>query len=118
MSNKRILIVDDEHLVLKSLEVNLKREGFEVFTAVNVNQAMDLVGQYHFDVLLSDFHLGDLSGKDLAQKVKKIAPATRLIIFSGYEDEAFFSNMLAEGVDLFLAKPFNLSDILDAIANF
>jgi DNA-binding NtrC family response regulator len=115
MHKKRLLIVDDEHLVLKSLEVNLKREGFDVYTATGFDDAMALIGQHHFDVILSDFHLGNLSGRDLMLQVKKIAPAARFIIFSGYEDEALFDNILSEGADIFLPKPFKLSDILAAI---
>lgn len=117
MNKKRILIVDDEHLILKSLEVNLRREHFDVYTASDVKEALNLVQRHHFHVILSDYHLGELTGIDLFEKTKVIAPDTKLILFSGHDEKFINGTKLSEKADLFLSKPFDLDEILEGIQN-
>jgi DNA-binding NtrC family response regulator len=117
MSGKNILIVDDEQLILKSLETNLQREQFCVFTATSVEQALTTAKKHPCDIILCDYCLGHKTGIDLFEQIKQISPDCKFILISGNGDKLLVDKVLSQGVDLFIAKPFNLDEILEAIKN-
>src|SRR5947207_2408621 len=69
----RVLVVEDQELERKSLTQLLKREGFHVFGAENADKAIGYVDE-NMDVVLSDLHMGDVSGLDLLSLWKQKQP--------------------------------------------
>jgi DNA-binding NtrC family response regulator len=106
----RILIVEDDGLFLWSLNCFLKKEGYEVFTAANAESAMDVAQQQSFDIVISDFHLPGLNGRDLIRKVRSAQPATKTILISAYQPEEI-ENKDPDLLNAYLNKPIELKSL-------
>ena len=82
---KTILVVEDTALVLKTVRMILENANFTVLAAASADEAMQLAGSAKtIDLLLSDVMMPDVSGPDLALKLKELRPEMRVILMSGY----------------------------------
>ncbi|MCD4763605.1 MAG: response regulator, partial [Desulfobacterales bacterium] len=86
MSNKskQILVVDDDLSMREFLEVMLSREGYKVSCAESGKKAISMINKKHFDLLLCDIRLGDISGLDVLRAAKKKSQHTVVIMISAY----------------------------------
>ena len=107
----RILVVDDDQDLLKMLELNFKRQGFQVQTAATGAQALALVDQEVFDLVLSDLMIDDLSGIDVLSHVKQGAPQTEVIIITGYSSVGSAVQAMQEGAYDYITKPVDLDEL-------
>lgn len=103
--NMRILVVDDDELVLKILARQLLKEGHTVVTANSGTDFMEKVKAAAFDLFILDRALGDMSGNQLAFEMKKHYPAVPVIQLTGFELERSRSVDCPPGVDAVLGKP-------------
>jgi two-component system, response regulator YesN len=115
LDKNSILIVDDEKLIIKALKANLTREGFNVSTAENVDQALAVIQSKQIDIMLSDYILGNITGLELLKQTKKYHPDIKVIMFSGQKDTLAVEKILAHGADTFIAKPFGMEKLLEEI---
>jgi two-component system response regulator AtoC len=72
MSNTRILVVDDEHLIRWSLEQNLKKQGYDIMTAGTGEDALKMVREEQPDLILLDIQMPGINGLEVLEKVKEI----------------------------------------------
>src|SRR5438105_10041124 len=79
----RVLVVEDHEAERRAISQILKSEGFTVFGAENADKAMGYLDE-NIDVVLSDLHMGDVSGIDLLQLWKKKRPDTQFILLTGH----------------------------------
>ena len=70
MRKTKILVVDDEHLIRWSLEQNLKKQGYEVLTASNGEEALKLVHEEQPELILLDIQMPGINGLEVLEKVK------------------------------------------------
>jgi CheY-like chemotaxis protein len=102
----RVLLVDDNPSILLTLALVLRKNGFDVATAANVNEALKLIASQTFDVLLSDLHMpqpGD--GLTVVSAMRNADPKAVTIIFSGYPEMAQATAALLHQTDDILVKP-------------
>ena len=112
----RVLLVDDNEAVLVTLSQVLKRNGFEVVSAANVNDALRLIGSQKFDVLLSDLHMphpGD--GLTVVSAMRNADPKAVTLIFSGYPEMKEAAEALLMQTDEVLLKPLAVEKLIDSI---
>ena len=83
----KVLVVEDDNLFLWSLGHFLKREGYEVSSAMTAELAFDLAKKQPFDIVISDFHLPGLNGKELIKKVRALYPVIKTVLISAYQRE-------------------------------
>lgn len=110
---EKILLIDDEESVCEILKYNLEKEGYEVDAAYSAEEALELdLAQY--DLLIVDIMMGDMSGFDLAKRVRNVsATETTPIIFCSAlneEDEKVMG--LNIGADDYITKPFSIGEVL------
>ena len=74
---KKILVVEDDSLFLWSLVSFLNREGYEVSPVKSGESALDIARSQSFDLIISDFQLPGLNGRELIRKIKSLQPATK-----------------------------------------
>jgi len=111
---KKILIVDDRIEVLKMLGRFLDRKCFSVHLSDSLEKALRLCEEIKFDLVLSDFDLGKISGIELINKIRKIQPRIKTILMSG--SFMFDEEMLRiERIDAFLQKPFEVKELKSLI---
>ena len=111
MRKKTFLIIDDEDGIVAEVKDFFTEEGFEVFTAATGKEGLDLIMQVKPNVLLLDMKLPDIAGIQVLKTCKEISPFTRVIVNTGYVDQAVIDEAERLGRDCFLQKPFNLETL-------
>jgi CheY-like chemotaxis protein len=110
-----ILIVDDEPDMGWALEHLLNSQGFVTQKALSSQEALNLMEQHQFACAFLDAKLPDMDGLELARRIRKIAPDTRIIMVSGYfyRDDVSIQDAITRGLILdFISKPFLQEEIL------
>ncbi|CAN5234969.1 response regulator [soil metagenome] len=107
----RILVVDDEPYICRTLERFLVRLGHEVSTAGSVPDAIEQLMQAPFDLVLTDLRLPGPSGLDLLIEVRSRSPGTRMILMSANADLPSAALGIERGIDQLVLKPFDLQEL-------
>ncbi|MBU4288980.1 MAG: sigma-54 dependent transcriptional regulator, partial [Proteobacteria bacterium] len=117
MSNKpqHILVVDDELSMREFLELMLSREGYKVSCAESGKKAISMINQKHFDLLLCDIRIGDISGIDVLRAAKKQNPHTVVIMISAYASAETAVEAMNEGAYDYVPKPFDNEELKQTI---
>jgi DNA-binding NtrC family response regulator len=102
----KVLIVDDEPGMRRILAVNLRRDSHVVVEAAGASEALALIGQEDFDVVLTDHKMPDGSGLDVLQAVQKDDPTTSVIFLTAVGSLELAVECMREGAFDFLTKPF------------
>lgn len=108
---KRILIVDDEPRYLRLLEANLRTEGYEVVTASDGAQAVDVFSNQPIDLVLMDVMMPKLDGFGATQRIREFSNIP-IIILTAKGDEQDRVRGLDLGADDYLVKPFSATELL------
>jgi len=108
-----ILVVEDEAPILKLAVSALERQGYRVLTASDGETAMRIAAEHDgiIDLLLSDGVLSGMRVPELLRRVRSGRPQTKILLMSGYSQEAVFQNEIVEPQTAFLAKPFTASQL-------
>lgn len=106
---KELLVVDDEHQITKALKAFFEQKGFHVSTAGTAQEALEQAHRRCADVVVLDVRLPDGSGLDVLSRLKAESPEMRVVIISGYGDQATIDEARRRGASGFLAKPFEFS---------
>jgi DNA-binding response OmpR family regulator len=111
MRHYRILAVDDEEHILNFLSVKLKASGYEVFTASNGMQALDIVRANNIDLIVLDLLMPVMDGLDTLKEIRAFSTAAVIILTAKGKDEEKIRG-LRLGADDYLAKPFNPDELI------
>jgi two-component system KDP operon response regulator KdpE len=111
----RILIVDDEHDVVRILQKSLVTQKYEVLTAHDGKNALLLAEKQHPDLILLDINLPDLSGIDICKQLRARSQLPAIIVISVRNKEREKVRMLDAGADDYIAKPFGIDEVLARI---
>lgn len=109
---ERILIVDDEKKLLRSLEDFFSTQGYEVLCAARGDEAVKLATEKAPDLVILDIMLPDVSGYDVCRAIKAKLPATRVIMLSAKGEEVDKVLGLEIGADDYMTKPFGVRELL------
>lgn len=114
-----ILVVDDHSLVLKALKDILKADfpNAVISDANSGTVALELLAKTHFDVVILDIGLPDVSGLDMISQIKSLCPGMRIIVNTMHEELWFVKQLLKSDVDAILFKSLDSSAIVDAVVN-
>lgn len=120
MAVPKVLVIEDEELVIKVLEFRLKKEGYEVFLAKDGDQALKLIEQHRFNLILVDIMLPYVGGLEITHKVKSnpLTKDTPVIVLSANGLENVILEAFSLGADDFIAKPFNLPELIIRIKKY
>jgi two-component system response regulator HydG/two-component system response regulator AtoC len=105
---QKILLIDDEKNILRVISATLKREGFQVETALSGEEALSEIGKDSHDLILSDFKLPGISGEKLLEKVKSTNPRLPFILLTAYGTIEQAVTAMKKGAYTYLTKPVNL----------
>ena len=111
MTRQNILVVDDEAPMRKLLSSNLKASGYAVSTAADGTEAIKLMEEHPFDLLLLDLNLPGPNGLQVLQAVRRAAEVPVLVV-SGRGRERDKVETLDLGADDYLSKPFGIPELL------
>lgn len=118
---RRILVIDDDPLVLETLQIMLQAGGHTTIPASGGQAGIDLFQQelgtqQRFDLVLSDLGMPKVDGHAVASAVKRLSPATPVVLLTGWGEGLQHDARPNPAVDLVMSKPPRLRDLHDAIA--
>lgn len=112
----KILFVDDDKDILSSLKRQMRKESFQVITANSGEEALSILENESFPVIVSDERMPEMSGVELLKQVKKIYPDSIRIILSGYADSKTIIDAINQGeIYRFIAKPWDINDLKNSL---
>ena len=117
-SGSRILWIDDEIDLLRPHILLLEKSGYEIETATNGEDGIELVRQKHFDLIFLDESMVGLSGLDVLPVLKEIDPSTPIVMATKNEAESVMEEAIGSKIDDYLTKPLNPAQILAACKKF
>jgi NO-binding membrane sensor protein with MHYT domain/nitrogen-specific signal transduction histidine kinase/CheY-like chemotaxis protein len=116
--NERILVVEDEDAVRAIVGEQLGSLGYAVKLAGNADQALELLRDNDFDLVLTDVIMpGRLNGKALAEEIQRLWPDTRIVFMSGYSENMLMRDGRLDSGVMLLAKPYVKADLARVIRN-
>ncbi len=111
----KILVVDDDAIVIKSCRRILEAEGFEVTSVPNADDALEKMKFFDFDLLLMDVKMPKRDGIFLMREIKKSWPDIPIIVMSGYPTPETVSDVLKLGATQFIPKPFRPDELAKSV---
>ncbi|GFO58435.1 acetoacetate metabolism regulatory protein AtoC [Geomonas silvestris] len=111
MRRTKIMVVDDEHLIRWSLEQNLKKQGYEVYTAGTGEDALRLAREEQPDLVLLDYHLPGINGLEVLQRLKETDEDVVVIMVTAQGGLETAVNTMRHGAYDYINKPFNLDEL-------
>ena len=113
----RVLVVDDETGMRKSLAIMLRREGSTVSEAAGGVEAVDQLGREVFDLVVADLNMHDLSGLDVLRHLRQTSPDVEAILMTAYGTIESAVEAMKLGAFDFITKPFQAEEILLRVRN-
>ncbi len=116
-SRTRVLVIDDDPVILELLRINFEIEGFEVISACDGQEGLDRAGSDHPDVILSDIMMPRLDGLQLLTRLKGDPATARVpvVLLSAKAQKAEVDRGMALGADDYVTKPFDPLELLDRV---
>jgi DNA-binding NtrC family response regulator len=109
MTKKKILVVDDEKPIRNACEVILVKEGYDVQVAESGEQAVQMLKESRYDLVITDLQMYDIGGVELLEHVSANYPGTDMIMMTGYGSTDTGLKRPEQGACAYIAKPFDLT---------
>jgi formate/nitrite transporter len=111
----RMLVIDDENVVLESCNKIFTAEGFDVVTTNSAQEGLDLIADSSFDVVLCDWKMPGFDGMDVVEEVDKRSPDSVIVMISGYPSVGRATEAMKRGALDYVPKPFSPDEIAQAV---
>jgi len=106
---QKILVVDDESLILTAVERALLKVGYRVFSAMNMEALGTVLAEAPFDLLITDIHLVEETADYVIRRVREGSPSVRILLMSG--------GSCKDQMHPFIEKPFSISGLRQIVRN-
>ena len=117
MEKQKVLIVDDEETIRVSLKSSLNKSGIHSDTAESGSIALEILKSDHYDIVLTDIMMDDVTGITLLKKVKERFPKIEVLLMTGYANIETAIEAVRLGASDYLVKPCTIKAILSSIKN-
>lgn len=109
---KTILLIEDNNLLLKTVQLKLSREGFQVVCCSDGNEGLDYLQNNVPDIILTDIMLPYVSGLEIVKAAKqKEGVQIPVVVFSAFGQESMVREAFELGADDYINKPFSLNEL-------
>lgn len=112
----KVLVVDDERGARMALEIPLRLSGYDVSTAAGGREALALGESKHFDVVMTDVFMPDMTGIELVQEFRRRTPDAKIIVVTAQGSLEIALDAIETGAFDFLAKPFDIDEALALVS--
>lgn len=107
---KKVLVVDDEKLIVKGIRFSLEQDGMEVTCAYDGEEALRLAHEKEFDIILLDIMLPKMSGTEVCQQIREFSNVP-IVMLTAKSDDMDKIMGLEYGADDYITKPFNILEV-------
>lgn len=111
MSKTKVMVVDDDPMMIDLARYQLQSRGYEVLTAETGQEALKLNADQHSEVVLTDLQLPDIDGIELVRQLKENAPGTEIIMVTGYGSVNGAIEATKAGAFYFIEKPVEFEEL-------
>lgn len=108
---KKLLIIDDEKIILESLRHELVHDGYEVTTAENGEEGLAIMKRQYLDLIVTDLMMEGIDGLEVLKAVKEYDPEISVIILTGFGELSTAIEALRLGADDYLLKPCDCKEL-------
>lgn len=114
MTNKKVLIVDDEEHIRELIKFNLKKEGYDIEVAVSGIEALNLIKEVKFDLILLDLMLPEIDGLEVCRRIREDEETSDLPVMMITAKGEEFDKVLGleTGADDYITKPFSIRELM------
>lgn len=114
MTNKKVLIVDDEEHIRELIKFNLKKEGYDTEVAVNGTEALKIIREIKFDLILLDLMLPEIDGLEVCKEIRRNEETSDIpVMMITAKGEEFDKVLGLElGADDYITKPFSIRELM------
>jgi len=112
---QRMLVIDDEEVVLESCRKVFEAEGFEVVTTTSPQEGLRFASASSFDVILCDWKMPGFDGMDVVEEIDQRSPDSAVVMISGYPTLGRATEAMKRGAMDYVAKPFTPEEIAEAV---
>lgn len=113
--SKRILVIDDEDIIIKSCVRSLTPEGYIVDTALSGREGLEIFKKNQYDLVIVDLKMPEMNGIEVMKQIQKIHPEQRIIIMTGYDTIEHVVESISSGATHYLEKPFTPITLLERV---
>jgi DNA-binding response OmpR family regulator len=107
----KVLVVDDEEMAVRMVEMQLRAENFDVLTCFDGREAVDIIKEQQPDLVISDIMMPFMSGLELLELIKSENKKIPVILISALDDVEVVQTAIGMGADDFIIKPVNMSEL-------
>ncbi|HBA87209.1 MAG TPA: hybrid sensor histidine kinase/response regulator [Geobacter sp.] len=111
----RVLIIDDEKVILDLTAIILKNRGYEIFTALSAQEGLESIEKERPELVLLDYMMPNMDGLTALKEIKRSYPETYVIMFTGKGSEEIAVELMKAGASDYILKPFNNQDLVERI---
>ncbi len=112
---EKMLVIDDEVIVLDSCRNVFSSSGYDVTVTTSPREGLELAKRFQFDVILCDWMMPEFSGMDVLEELERVSPESTVVMISGYPDVGRATDALKRGAMDYIAKPFTPEEILETV---
>ncbi len=112
---EKMLVIDDEKVVLESCRRIFVDEGFDVVTTDNPQEGLKLISDSSFDVILCDWKMPGFDGMDVVEEIGRRSPDSTVVMISGYPTVGRATEAMKRGAMDYVAKPFTPEEIAEVV---
>lgn len=113
----KILIVDDDPIVIRSCCRILEAEGFDILSADSVDMGEKILAVEHVDLMLTDIKMPGRDGFDMIRRAKHLRPDLPILVMTGYLMPETIDAGRRLGVNNYISKPFTPEELVAAVEN-
>lgn len=120
MSHKRILVIDDDPLVRRTLETLLNQAGYRVESAASGMEGLEKLPEGHFDLVITDIRMPEMDGFAVLRAIRDYCaaanrPPFQEVVLTGFNDVHALESAESIGIRHFVLKPFDKDELLDEL---
>ena len=114
-ATETVLLVEDEDVVRRLVTQILEGEGFNVLVAQDGDDAIELAGKHHIDLLVTDVVMPKVGGREVSERLRELRPDLKVVFMSGYAEGGIHSEPTLPAQTEFLEKPFTFTELKDKV---
>jgi len=116
MEKKKVLVIDDEQIVLDSVSQILIDDNYEVDVSLSGREGLDWAIERPYDIILTDIRMPDIGGMRVLRDIKRVKSSLPVVIITGYATTKSAVQAMKLGAAEYIEKPFEPEQLLDAVA--
>jgi len=116
MEKKKVLVIDDEQIVLDSVSQILIDDNYEVDVSLSGREGLDWAIERPYDIVLTDIRMPDIGGMRVLRDIKRVKSSLPVVIITGYATTKSAVQAMKLGAADYIEKPFEPEQLLDAVA--